>query len=175
MKYKKTQKAPIPMIVQQMKRRGGKVQGSLNLRLRVRPSPNQAKRRRRNQINGTRVFRKKRRRIYVDSWKQSCVTSTKLPRSARGNFIPILKITGDELPIEQGVGCLLCPLYPLLLGIKVCQNAVFSKIDITMATINKKLLKTLKSTAALRQVVRKQVSFQDRNRENTPNFPCIEI
>ena len=48
------------MIVQQMKRRGGKVQGSLNLRLRVRPSPNQAKRRRRNQINGTRVFRKKR-------------------------------------------------------------------------------------------------------------------
>ena len=48
------------MIIQQMKRRGGKVQGSLNLRLRVRPSPNQAKRRRRNQINGTRVFRKKR-------------------------------------------------------------------------------------------------------------------
>ena len=44
-----------------------------------------------------------------------------------------------------------------------------------MATINKKLLKTLKSTAALRQVVRKQVSFQDRNKENTPNFPCIEI
>ena len=36
------------------------VQGSLNPRLRVRPSPNQAKRRRRNQINGTRVFRKKR-------------------------------------------------------------------------------------------------------------------
>lgn len=36
------------------------MQGSLNLRLRVRPSPNQAKRRRRNQINGTRVFRKKR-------------------------------------------------------------------------------------------------------------------
>ena len=60
MKYKKTWKAPIPMIVQQMKRRGGKVQGSLNLRLRVRPSPNQAKRRRRNQMNGTRVFRKKR-------------------------------------------------------------------------------------------------------------------
>ena len=29
-------------------------------RLRVRPSPNQAKRRRRNQINGTRVFLKKR-------------------------------------------------------------------------------------------------------------------
>ena len=60
MKYKKTWKAPIPMIVQQMKRRGAKVQGSLNLRLRVRPSLNQAKRRRRNQINGTRVFRKKR-------------------------------------------------------------------------------------------------------------------
>ena len=48
------------MMVQQMKPRGGKVQGSLNLRLRVRPSPNQAKRRRRNQINGTRVFRNKR-------------------------------------------------------------------------------------------------------------------
>ena len=40
----------------------------------------------------------------------------KHPRSARGNFIPILKITRDELPMEQGVygGCLLCPLYPLL-------------------------------------------------------------
>ena len=34
-----------------------------------RTSPNQAKRRRRNKKNGTRVFRKKRRRIYVDSWK----------------------------------------------------------------------------------------------------------
>ena len=42
------------MIVQQMKRRGGKVRGSLNLCLRVRPLPNQARRRRRNQINGTR-------------------------------------------------------------------------------------------------------------------------
>ena len=60
MKYKKTQKGPISMIVQQMKRRGGKVQGTLILLLRVRPLPNQAKRRRRNQINGTRVFRKKR-------------------------------------------------------------------------------------------------------------------
>ena len=36
-----------PIIVQQMRRRGWKVQGSLNLRLGVRPSPNQAKRRRR--------------------------------------------------------------------------------------------------------------------------------
>ena len=47
---------------------------------------------------------------------QSCETSTKHPRSARGNFIPIRKITLDELPMEQGVygGCLLCPLYPLL-------------------------------------------------------------
>ena len=28
----------------------------------------------------------------------------------------VLKITRDELPMEQGVygGCLLCPLYPLL-------------------------------------------------------------
>ena len=34
--------------------------GKPNLRLRVRPSPNLAKRRRKNQINGTRVFRKKR-------------------------------------------------------------------------------------------------------------------
>jgi len=35
----------------------------------------------------------------------------KHPRSARGNFIPILKITRDELPMEQGMygGCLLCP------------------------------------------------------------------
>ena len=43
----------------------------------------------------------------------------KHPRSARGNFIPILKITRDELPMEQGVygGCLLCPLYPLLVSI----------------------------------------------------------
>ena len=49
-----------PMIVQQMKWRGGKAQGSLNLRLRVRPSRNQTKRRRRNQINGTRVFPKRR-------------------------------------------------------------------------------------------------------------------
>ena len=52
---------------------------------------------------------------------QSCETSTKHPRSARGNFIPILKITRDELPTEQGVyrGCLLCPLYPFLVfGIK---------------------------------------------------------
>ena len=40
----------------------------------------------------------------------------KHPRSTRGNFIPILKITRDELPMEQGAygGCLLCPLYPLL-------------------------------------------------------------
>ena len=48
------------MIVRQMKRIEGIVQGSLNLPLRVWPSPNQAKRRRRNQINVTRVFRKKR-------------------------------------------------------------------------------------------------------------------
>ena len=34
--------------------------GSLNLRLRVQASPNQAKRRRRSQIDGTRVFRKRR-------------------------------------------------------------------------------------------------------------------
>ena len=49
---------------------------------------------------------------------QSCETSgsTKHPRSARGNFVPILKTTRDELPMEQGVygGCLLCHLYPLL-------------------------------------------------------------
>ena len=48
------------MKVQQMKRRGGIAQGSINLRLRVRLSPNQAKGRQRNQINGKRVFRKKR-------------------------------------------------------------------------------------------------------------------
>ena len=30
----------------------------------------------------------------------SCETSTKHPRLARGNFIPILKITRDELPME---------------------------------------------------------------------------
>ena len=35
------------MLVQQMKQRGGIVQGSLNLRLRAQPSANQAKRRRR--------------------------------------------------------------------------------------------------------------------------------
>ena len=40
-----------------------KVQGSLNLPLRVRLSLNQGKRPRRNQINGTRVFQKKRWRI----------------------------------------------------------------------------------------------------------------
>ena len=47
---------------------------------------------------------------------QTCETSTKHPRRARGNFIPILKITRDELPMEQGVygGCPLCPLYSLL-------------------------------------------------------------
>ena len=30
----------------------------------------------------------------------------------------VLKITRDELPMEEGVygGCLLCPLYPLLVG-----------------------------------------------------------
>ena len=41
-------------------------------------------------------------------------------RNARGNFIPILKITPDELPMEQGVygGCLLCPLHPLLVQIQ---------------------------------------------------------
>ena len=40
----------------------------------------------------------------------------KPPRSARGNFIPILKVTRDELPVEQGVygGCLLCPPLPSL-------------------------------------------------------------
>ena len=42
----------------EVKRR--KSAGKLNLRLRVRPSPNQGKRRRRYQINGTRVFRKMR-------------------------------------------------------------------------------------------------------------------
>ena len=31
---------------------------------------------------------------------KSCETFTKHPRSARGNFIPILKITRDELPME---------------------------------------------------------------------------
>ena len=32
----------------------------------------------------------------------------------------VLKITRDELPVEQGVygGCLLCPLYPLLISIE---------------------------------------------------------
>ena len=42
--------------------------------------------------------------------------------AARGNFIPILKIARDELPMEQGVygGCLLCPLYPLLYN--TCYN-----------------------------------------------------
>ena len=50
--------------------------GKPKLRLRIRRSPNQAKSRRRNQINGTRVFRKKRWRIYVDSWKRGDKTST---------------------------------------------------------------------------------------------------
>ena len=42
----------------------------------------------------------------------SCETSTKYPRLARGNFIPILKITRDELPMDSP----LCPLYSLLLS-----------------------------------------------------------
>ena len=55
---------------------------------------------------------------------QSCETSTKHPRRARGNFIPILKITRDELPMEQGVygGCLPCPLYPPLANIDRTQK-----------------------------------------------------
>ena len=47
----------------------------------------------------------------MDSWKKSCETSTKHPRSARGNFIPTLKIT----PGVYGE-CLLCRLNPLLVS-----------------------------------------------------------
>ena len=58
----------------------------------------------------------RKRAALASAARKSCETSTKHPRSARGNFIPILKTTRDEIPMEQGVygGCLLCPLYPLL-------------------------------------------------------------
>ena len=133
MKYKKAQKAPIPMIVEQMKRGGGKVQGSLNLPLRVRPSPYQAKRRRRNQINGTRVFRKKRQSDSLFQGERRLISlqysgmlsislrfhcpspdmfgtefgHAKPPRNIHAarevTLSRFLKTTRDELPMEQWV------------------------------------------------------------------------
>ena len=45
-----------------------------------------------------------------------------------------------------------------------------------VSEINKKTLKVkIQNKVALRQVVRKQVSLQDRKNENTPNFPSTEI
>ena len=45
-----------------------------------------------------------------------------------------------------------------------------------VSEIYKKALKVqILSEVALVQVVRKRVSFQDRENENTPEFPCTEI
>ena len=41
--------------------------------------------------------------------------------------------------------------------------------------IQKKLKVQILNEVALRQVVRKRVSFQDRKNENTPKFPNIKI
>ena len=41
--------------------------------------------------------------------------------------------------------------------------------------IQKALKVQILNEVALRQVVRKRVSFQDRRNENTPKFPGIEI
>ena len=52
----------------------------------------------------------------------------------------------------------------------------FKQIRSSSFRDEKKALKVkIQNKVALRQVVRKQVGFQDRKNENTPNFPSIEI
>ena len=52
----------------------------------------------------------------------------------------------------------------------------FKKFVRVVLEIYKKALKVqILNEVALRQVVRKRVSFQDRKNENTPKFPSIEI
>ena len=47
--------------------------------------------------------------------------------------------------------------------------------DYLMRDIQKSAKSQIQNKVALRRVVRKQVSFQDRERENTPKFPSSEI
>ena len=62
--------------------------------------------------------------------------------AAREVTILILKITRDELPMEQGVygGCLLCPLYPLL------NLTYYELIPNAITYLNQNILDSLFST-----------------------------
>ena len=51
---------------------------------------------------------------------------------------------------------------------------MFKKFVRLVSQMYKKVLKIL-NEVPLTQVVRKRVSFQDRNNENTPKFPSLEI
>ena len=56
---------------------------------------------------------------------------------------------------------------------RLCE-AVLKKFCRAVLEIIQKSAKIQNLEVALRQVVRKQVSFQDRKKENTPKFPSIE-
>ena len=59
---------------------------------------------------------------------------------------------------------------------KIMRKGFFKKFVPVVTEIYKKALKVqILNEVALRQVVRKRVSFQDRENENTPKFPSIEI
>ena len=51
----------------------------------------------------------------------------------------------------------------------------FKKNSFVFRDKQKALKVKIQNKVAFRQVVRKQVGFQDRKNENTPNFPSIEI
>ena len=61
-----------------------------------------------------------------------------------------------------------------------CSESILIKVsDIVIYRTSKKLLSleiilNILSKVALRRMARKQVSFQDRKKENTPKFPSIE-
>ena len=59
---------------------------------------------------------------------------------------------------------------------KVSDIIIYVMKIMRVSEIYKKALKVqILSEVALVQVVRKRVSFQDRENENTPKFPCTEI
>ena len=63
-----------------------------------------------------------------------------------------------------------------------CNESILKKVsyiiihheDYLMRDIQKSAKSQIQNKVALRQVVRKRVSFQDRERENTPKFPAAK-
>ena len=57
----------------------------------------------------------------------------------------------------------------------MCRDFRKKLVRIASETYKKALKVQILNDVALRQVVRKPVSFQNRKNENTPKFPSIEI